>query len=228
MGDSCDRESMQKPMILGWIYTLIPSVGVKCKFVVCLDCPGCAERPLCKLEAGPVLDVISNLAVIHCCSICLPWIVALCGWRLMIPLPSQIWGKASARTCWFAAVGLLVGSHAAALYPGKVVLQQPWADLHHWQQRWHSDKKLQILVLRVFWNVKVVSPSSWRGLMPWDGREGIWAKSGHLFLECLNFLFPFYSEYSQFPGLSSIPCLWGVLEFFPLLLCLHPFCIFSV
>lgn len=49
----------------------------------------------------------------------------------MIPLPSQIWGKASAGTCWFAAVGLLVGAHAAALYPGKVVLQQPWADLYH-------------------------------------------------------------------------------------------------
>lgn len=151
---------MQKPMILGWVYTLIPSVGVKCKFVVSLNCPSCAERPLCKLEAGPVLDVISNLAIICCCSICLLCIVALCGWRLTIPLSSQIWGKASAGTCCFAAAGLLVRSRAVALYPGKVVLQRPWADLHHWQQHWHSDKKLQIWVLRLFWSVTVVSLSS--------------------------------------------------------------------
>lgn len=43
--------------------------------------------------------------------------------------------------------------------------------------------------------------------MPWDGG----AKPGHLFLEFRHFLFPLYSVYSQFSGLSSIPCLSGVL-----------------
>lgn len=184
-----------------------------------LDYLNCAKRPLCKLEVGPVVDVICNWAVILCCNICLLWSVTVCGWRLMIPLSSQIWGNPlqecavlqqwellRAPTVGIAALPGWSCAAAAVCWFASLITVLAW-----WQEASHFGS----YVLRVFWNVKFVRPSPQRNMVSWGGGEDIWAKPGQLFLRFSCFLFPLYSVYRQFSGLSHIPSLSVVLVFFP-------------
>lgn len=145
-----------------------------------------------------------------------------CVWlKAHDPFVLQGLGESSAGVLFYSSgsqsgLMLLVLQHC----PVRAVLQLPWADLHHWSQCWCDGRKLHILVLMFSGSFEM-----WSLLDPVPREILCPGIVGRIFgpnlVNCSQltqfscFLFPLYSLYRQFSGLSHIPSLSVVLVFFP-------------